>query len=82
MEILRHVSNNAILQPPADWSQDTIECTPLAVTIVEYEDGGSAIKSYWKPSAEELQWLNDGAAIALFVFGTGMPPVAVAVEVI
>lgn len=70
------------MQPPSDWPQDQVECAPLGVTIMELEDSTPCIKSYWRPSEQELQWLNEGAAIVLFVVGPGMPPVALSVEVL
>lgn len=81
MDQLRHVSNNGILQPPAGWDQTQIECTPLTVTVLE-DNGTKMVKSYWKPTAEELEWLASGAAVVLFVIGDGMPPVAIGVEVL
>ncbi len=82
MDNIKHTSNNAVLQPPPGWDQDSMECTPLFITFLTPENEPPMVKSYWKPSPEELQWLFDGAAVVLFVVGKGQPPVAIGVEVI
>lgn len=81
MENVKHNSNNAVLQPPPGWDQDSMECTPLHITFLD-EENPPMVKSYWKPSPEELQWLANGAAVVLFVVGNGQPPVAIGVEVL
>lgn len=70
------------MQPPPDWPKDQVDCHPLTVTMMDLDEVTPVIKSYWKPSEQELQWLNEGAAVVLFVAGSGMPPVALSVEVL
>ena len=43
-------------------------------------EGLPVVKSYWRPTPEELAALNAGGLVALSVVGTTMPPVALEVE--
>lgn len=36
--------------------------------------------SFWRPTAEELEQLNAGGLVTLYVFGTMHPPVSIGVE--
>ena len=78
MQKIQHPSNNGVLGAPAGWDQKHIPCNALAITRTEV-DGTPAIVSYWRPTAGELAMLNSGGAVALWVLGGGMPPVAVEV---
>lgn len=79
MEIVRLEGMNRDLQPPADWDVAKHgECAPLPV-FAEVKNGALVITSAWKPSAEELVHLNAGGAVALVVYGTTHPPVAIGV---
>lgn len=54
-------------------------CDPL--TIRQDDIGGvPAMVSHWRPSAAELQVLNSGGCVTLWVCGVVHPPVAVSVE--
>lgn len=50
-------------------------CDPLAVMPVD--DG--RLVSFWRPTAEELKQLNEGAPIALHIYAARQPPVSVTV---
>lgn len=52
--------------------------TPLEIADVDFY-GQRAVMSLWQPTPEEIEGLKAGLPVALFVMGTGMPPVAVAV---
>lgn len=79
MEIIKLAGMNRELQPPKDWNPETDgECAPLPV-FAEVVDGHMVMTSAWKPSAEELEQLNKGAAVALVIYGTIHPPVALGV---
>ena len=41
--------------------------------------GSAAMTSFWKPSAQELEILNQGGMVQLWVVGHGHPPVALGV---
>jgi hypothetical protein len=79
MNKMQHSSNNGVLGAPAGWDQNELPCGALPVTHTEC-DGVPAVVSYWKPSANELALLAEGAAIALWVIGRTMPPVSLMVE--
>lgn len=78
MDKTQHVSNNAVLGAPVGWNQSELPCGALAITRTEFE-GKPAMVSFWRPTAEELALLNQGALVSLWVFGASHPPVAVAV---
>lgn len=79
MQRHQHPSNNAVLGAPKGWDQDHVPCGALPITRTEV-DGVPAVVSYWMPSADELQALNAGRPIALWIVGGNMPPVALTVD--
>lgn len=79
MHRTQHPSNTRVLGAPAGWDQKEVPCGALPITETTVE-GVPAIVSYWQPSREELARLNAGKSVALWIVGTGMPPVAVEVD--
>jgi hypothetical protein len=79
MNRIQHPSNNAVLGAPQGWDQKELPCNALPITRTECE-GMPAVVSFWRPTAEELAALNEGAAVALWVIGRTMPPVSLSVE--
>jgi hypothetical protein len=79
MDRTQHPSNNQVLGAPVGWDQAELPCGALPITRTQV-DGQPAMVSFWRPSADELALLSRGGLVALWVFGTGHPPVAVAVE--
>ncbi|MRW88853.1 hypothetical protein GJ699_02525 [Duganella sp. FT80W] len=79
MNKIQHPSNNAVLGAPEGWNQAELPCEALAITRSEYA-GMPVVKSYWRPSAEELAILNAGGSVELAVLGHTMPPVMVSVD--
>lgn len=55
------------------------DCDDLPVTVTIYS-GHQAIKSYWKPSEQDIANILAGENVVLYVLGTGMPPVMLTVE--
>ncbi|WP_041742292.1 hypothetical protein [Collimonas fungivorans] len=78
MNFIQHPTNNAVFGAPVGWDQDVVPCSALPVTITEL-DGAPAVASFWKPTAEELHVLVDGGSVVLYVLGTCMQPVALAI---
>jgi hypothetical protein len=76
---MQHPSNNAALGAPAGWDQESIPCGALPITRGTIE-GQSAILSYWRPTADEIEQLAHGAVVCLCVLGGMMPPVSLTVE--
>lgn len=75
----QHPSNNDILGAPPGMSID--QCSALPITRVIWEDTGThGVISYWMPTADELQRLNQGHAVRLIVLGRTHPPLAVEVD--
>ena len=63
------------------------ECGSLKALVGTYQqgvfDGGTVIKTFWKPSEEEIAALKAGAVIELDFYGvSGMPMTAMNVEYI
>jgi hypothetical protein len=79
MHRTQHPSNNDVLGAPKGWDQSTTQVSALPVTRTTLE-GNDAIISFWRPSPEEIRALQEGALVALWVIGAGMPPVAIEVE--
>jgi hypothetical protein len=79
MDFVSHPSNNLLLGAPSDWDQSKTSCGALPATRMEV-DGNPVIVSFWKPTADELQQLQAGGTVALWVYGTSHPVVAVGVE--
>ena len=79
MEVVKLEGMNRELSPPAGWDKEKHgECSPLPV-FAEVVAGNVTMTSAWKPNAEELAHLVRGAAVALVVYGTVHPPVAIGV---
>ena len=68
------------LNAPKGWtpSRDG-ECAALCVKVSEYASH-PLLLSHWKPGAEELRALNEGAAVMLGVVGRQHPPVLMGVQ--
>jgi hypothetical protein len=66
------------LGAPPDWDEarDGI-CTGLAIKDQPTGDGVNCMISAWQPTAEELERLNAGASVLLWVVGSVHPPVMV-----
>lgn len=78
----QHASNTSTLLPPEGAKAE--ECTALPITRCEQRDATGAgiplVRSYWRPSADELAALNRGAKVCFQVWGTNHPPVYIGVE--
>lgn len=75
----QHPSNNDVLAAPPGATPE--ECRALPVTRVVYVDARvQGVVSYWRPTAEELQLLNQGRAVRLSVLGRTHPPLALGVD--
>jgi hypothetical protein len=79
MEMVKLEGMNRELGAPKGWDEEKHgKCEPLPV-FAEVVNGHICMTSAWKPSAEELASLNAGAAVALVIYGSVHPPVAVGV---
>ena len=79
MDHTQHSSCNAVLGAPKNWDQNTLECRPLAITHTNWS-GLPAVVSFWRPSKEDLEKLNNGALVAVWIAGMTVPPMFLAVE--
>lgn len=61
------------------------ECGTVVALVGSYPggifDGGPVIRTYWKPSDEEIEFLKKGAFVELDFFTNEMPMTAMNVEV-
>lgn len=68
------------LGAPSGWQPDEHgHCSHLAILDTEVE-GLPVMASVWEPTPAELERLNAGAKLTLFIVGTGHPPVALEVQ--
>jgi hypothetical protein len=79
MRYIQHPSNNKVFGAPAGWDQKELPCGALPVTVTQV-DGKTAMVSFWKPDAADLEALAKGGSIALWIYGDVHPVVAVGVE--
>lgn len=80
MNRTQHPSNNDVLGAPKGWDQRELPCSALPITRLEFVEGVEAVASFWRPTAEEIKALAAGACVVLYVLGTTMPPVSLAVD--
>lgn len=68
------------LGAPKGWKPDEDgPCTHLAILDME-SDGLPIMASVWEPTTAELERLNAGAKVTLFVVGVAHPPVMLEVQ--
>lgn len=81
MKPIEFEGQTVVLAPPPDWdnSGDTLKCGGLPIQVVR-EQGVPVMRSFWKPSPEDLVALAGGAHICLSVVGCGHPPVIIYVD--
>ena len=70
MEPLIHPSNNTVMKPP----EGVNDCVSLSATRCPV-NGVDSIITFWRPTAEELEKLNNGGPVALVVYSPVMPMV-------
>jgi hypothetical protein len=80
MKFVRHPTNNHTYGAPENWDHSKATCDALPVTVGNDPAFGVNIKSFWKPTEEELELLNAGRTVCLTIVGSGMPPVALSVD--
>lgn len=69
---------NKTYTKPKGWEDE--QCGDLHVCQTQYADGTPLIVSYWKPSYEDLQALNNGGGIYLMITTNVQPPVCLQTE--
>ncbi len=82
MKISGHKSNTRVLNPPKGYKiEDHRELHIHAAPVTDLTiDDKPVILTFWKPSEDELQKLVAGGLVAVFVVGTTMPPLSLAVQ--
>jgi hypothetical protein len=66
---------------PVDWGEKKHgSCGSLPVHQILQPGGMLRLRSFWRPTAAELAALNDGAVVALNIYGYMHPPVSLQVE--
>lgn len=80
MNPIKHPTSNHSFAAPRDWDESAMgPCETLHVRV-EQQDGLNAMTSHWKPSPEELAFLNANGSVALTIIAGGHPVVSVGVE--
>ena len=79
MLIKRIQPTTKIYGAPADWIDDGTTCVGLPV-YEHVDEQGLWNVSAWEPTPAELELLNEGGSIRLWVRGPGHPVVAMTVE--
>lgn len=79
MKKVGHASNTRTLAAPGSWDHRQVDCDALPVTDTKIGNY-PAMKSYWQPTPSELERLNAGGSVVLWVISETHPPVAVEVE--
>ena len=69
-----HSTNNILLGAPKDMEN----CIDIAATMI-VENSSTIIATFWTPTPEEITAINSGAKVALYVWGTAHPPVAIGI---
>lgn len=78
MKLRQHSTNNDVLRPPSGATSE--ECVPLPITRARFPDGEVGFFSFWYPTPEELQRLNEGKGVRLLVLGVTTAPMAVEID--
>lgn len=74
-----HSSSNDVLGAPA--GMPTGECDALAITQIVWSNGAQGVVSFWRPSEDELQLLNEGQPVRVsFAGAVTHPPFFVGVD--
>lgn len=69
------------LGKPRDWDDSKGSCGSLPIRD-EMQPYGNTMTSAWQPTPDELERLNKGASVLLYIVGEVHPPVAVEVEAV
>jgi hypothetical protein len=69
------------LGAPADWDGDLSKCNVLPIIDVD-TDQGPFMVSAWEPTPAELEAINAGGSIQLWISGTGHPVVSLTVDAV
>ena len=64
---------------PNNWNEDSGECVDLYVKDIQFPDSNVMVTE-WKPDPGELEQLNNGGSLFLWIYGTIHPPIAMTVE--
>lgn len=74
--LIRRIENaTRNLGAPPDWDGDISKCNVLPIRDV-MTDHGPFMVSCWEPTPDELEAINAGASIQLWIAGTGHPVVS------
>ena len=78
MKPIQHITNNAVLSPPAGSTAEEVAVLPI--TRLVYDGRYLAIRSFWKPTPEELAALNAGEPVCFEIFTDRThPPISLGV---
>lgn len=82
MKAVEFTGQSVVLGPPPGFNDapGQVKCGGLPIRHGRDIDGTPVLQSMWRPSADELAALADGACICLSIWGRGHPPVAIDVE--
>lgn len=78
MIVRRIEAATRVLGAPPDWKDDGNSCVGLPVRDIMTDEGNFMV-SAWEPTAEEIQRLQNGESLYLWVRGYGHPVVSITV---
>jgi hypothetical protein len=78
MNPAQHVTNTGALGRPVGTTHD--EVVGLPITRITYEGGMQAVRSFWRPTPEEIAAISAGALVSLDIWGNTHAPVLLAVD--
>lgn len=79
MKIVRINNFTRDLGAPHEWPQENVSCDSLPIIDTEL-NAIPFMVSFWKPTKEELEYLNSGGSVQLWIAGREHPVVLVAAD--
>lgn len=69
MQAIRHRSTNGILRPPKDTPPEVFKEGSIPLTTLTVSERFTAMKTYWRPSEEDISNILAGGLLELTIYG-------------
>jgi hypothetical protein len=82
MQPVNFDESNCVFGKPSNMTDEQCAALPTWKGNVPFGDGSvtPVIISKWQPSKEDIENINNGEGVYLYIYGEGMPPVALVTE--